>query len=127
MKLVVTVIHPERVDAVADALDEPGVYVTSVSRAFDPRQSARGVYRGGELRVPRERARVEVAVVNEALVPRVVQTLEEVAAAPVRVTGGGSILVLDLADCVPIIGSRQGDETGRGADSSREAPLNERV
>jgi nitrogen regulatory protein PII len=71
MKLVVAIIRPEELEGICAALDEPGVALARISHAHvidehAPRSTT--TYRGVEVRVPRPRLRLEVVVVNEALV-----------------------------------------------------------
>jgi nitrogen regulatory protein PII len=104
MKLLVAMIRPEMLEAVQEALDEPGVCLLAVSRAADPREPcARERYRGLEVRLPWPRLRIEVVVVNEALVDWAVNTIARAASSPDAARqGNGDILVMPVDDHVRI-------------------------
>jgi len=87
MKLIVAIIRPEELEQIRAALDEPGVSLVCVNQAqlLDeraPRSTA--TYRGVEVRAPHPRLRLEVVVVNEALVSWVMDAIARAA------RGGGS-------------------------------------
>lgn len=78
MKLIVAIIRPEELEGIRAALDEPGVSLACISQAqvidgHAPRSTA--IYRGVNVRVPHPRLRLEVVVVNEALVSRVLDAI----------------------------------------------------
>ena len=104
MKLIVAVIRPEKLEAVQQALEEPGVGLVAVSQAVDPREPCpRSFYRGLPVRLPRPRLRIEVVVVNEALVGWTKGAIARAAASDERARlGDGDILVMPLDDHVRI-------------------------
>ncbi len=106
MKLIVASIRPDRLEAVQASLDEPGVSLLSVIQAIDPRAPGqRESYRGLEVRLPQPRLRVEIVVVNEALVERTVDAVARAAAAGPgsrERTSDGDILVVPLERYQPI-------------------------
>ena len=104
MKLIVALIRPERLEAVQEALDEPGVGLVGVSQAVDPREPcAQAFYRGLPVRLPRPRLRLEVVVVNEALVEWTKNAIARAGAvAHPDATGHGDLFVLPLDEHVRI-------------------------
>jgi len=105
MKLVVAVIPPERLGAVQDPVDDPAASIVAVSQVGDMRKPRlKAFYRGGEFEVPRPRLRLEIAVVNEALVASVVNAI---LLAGVTSESGcqscGDVLVMPLDECVRIV------------------------
>ena len=105
MKLVVALIPPERLEAVQEVVDDPAASIVSVSEVGDVREPRlKAFYRGGEYAVPRPRLRVEIAVINEGLVPTLVSALRQAAATkePGR-QGCGDVLVMPLDECVRIV------------------------
>jgi nitrogen regulatory protein P-II 1 len=104
MKLLVAMIRPERLEAVQETLHEPGVCLLAVSWAADPREPcARERYRGLEVRLPRPRLRIEVVVVNEALVDWAVGAIARAGSSREPVLqGDGDILVIPVDDHVRI-------------------------
>jgi nitrogen regulatory protein PII len=105
MKLVVALIPPERLDAVQGVVDDPAASIVAVSQVGDVREPRlRAVYRGAQYAVPRPRLRVEIAVVNEALVPSLVSALRQaVALGESGREGCGDVLVIPLDECVRIV------------------------
>ena len=104
MKLIVALIRPERLEAVQQALDEPGVGIVAVSQAVDAREPcAQAFYRGLPVRLPRPRLRLEVVVVNEALVEWAKAAIARAGAVahPDR-TDYGDILVMPLDEHVRV-------------------------
>ena len=78
MKLIVAIIRPEELDRIRVALDEPGVSLVGISHAHvidghGTRSTA--IYRGVTVHVPHPRIRVEVVVVNDALVSWVLDAI----------------------------------------------------
>jgi nitrogen regulatory protein P-II 1 len=106
MKLIVAVIRPERLEAVQEALDEPGVGLVAVSQAVDPREPCpQSYYRGLPMRLPRPRLRIEVVVVNEALLGWAKGAIARASTSNERDSNGdGDILVMPLDEHVRISG-----------------------
>jgi nitrogen regulatory protein PII len=104
MKLIVATIRPEKLEAVQEALDEPGVSLLAVSQAVDPREPCqRAFYRGLEVRHPRARLRIEVVVMNEALVEWAISAIARSGSSCDRERrGDGDILVMPLNEHVRI-------------------------
>ena len=104
MKVIVAFVRPEKMEALQEELDEPGVGLVAVSQAVDPREPcARSRYRGLAVRLPRPRLRVEVVVVNEALLGWAVDTIARAAASgDGERLGSGDILVMPLDDHIRI-------------------------
>jgi nitrogen regulatory protein P-II 1 len=104
MKLIVAVIRPEKLDAVAVALEDQDVCVLSVSQVLgDGREPGyTEVYRGREVRVRRPKLRLEI-VAEDILVNGAVEALTRAAApgGPWR-SGDGQVLVLPVDASVPI-------------------------
>lgn len=133
MKLVVALIPPERLDAVQEVVDDPGTSIVAVSQVGDVREPRlRAVYRGAQYAVPRPRLRVEIAVVNEALVPSLVTNLRQaVALAESGREGSGDVLVMPLDECVrivreyehPVVQEEPPDAERKRADESTRARL----
>jgi nitrogen regulatory protein PII len=105
MKLIVALIPPERLDAIQEVVTDPATSLVAVTQAGDVREPRlKAVYRGASYAVPRPRLRVEIAVVNEALVPSLVTAI--------RLAGAlgdsgreacGDVLVMPLDECVRIV------------------------
>jgi nitrogen regulatory protein P-II 2 len=111
MKLVIAVIKPFKLDAVRDALSAVGVQGMTVSdvRGFGRQKGQTEIYRGAEYTtnmVPKVRLEI---VVEDGLVPRVVETIQQVARS--GKIGDGKLFVLDVHEAVRI---RTG-ETGHDA------------
>jgi len=104
MKLIIAMIRPEKLAAVQDALDEPGAYLVAVSEAVDLREPcSRGTYRGLPVRLPRPRLRLEVVVVNEAVLEWTVNAIARAGSTSDRERlGDGDILVMPLGEHVRI-------------------------
>jgi nitrogen regulatory protein PII len=124
MKLIVATIRPEKLESVQSALHEPGVTLVAVSQALDLREPCpRERYRGAEIRVPRVRLRVEVVVVNEALLGWAVRSIARAAA-----TGGGGrigdgeILVTSLDECVSVADAARGEALDDESDLAEVLP-----
>ena len=110
MKLVVAIIRPEELDGIRAALDEPGVSLACISQArvidgYAPRSTA--IYRGVEVRVPHPRLRLEVVVVNEALVSWVVDAFNRVGHGDdMGHAGNATVLVMPLDEPVNASGRK---------------------
>jgi nitrogen regulatory protein P-II 1 len=100
MKLIIAIVRPERLEAVQAALGEPGVSLLSVSKAADVKEpTPRELWRGLEVRVPRPRLRLEVAVVNETLLSSTVRAISHAAVGNGRGRAGdGEIFVTPMDD-----------------------------
>ena len=111
MKLIIAVIKPFKLDEVRDALSSAGVQGMTVSdvRGFGRQKGQTEIYRGAEYTtnmVPKVRLEI---VVEDGLVPRVTEIVQQVART--GKIGDGKLFVLDVHDAVRI---RTG-ETGRDA------------
>ena len=110
MKLIVAIIQPEELDGIRAALEEPGVSLVGISQAhlidgYAPRSTA--TYRGVEVRVPHPRLRLEVVVVNDALVSWVLDAIVRVGhrddSAPVN---DAQVFVMPLDEPVYVSGRK---------------------
>jgi nitrogen regulatory protein P-II 1 len=121
MKLVVALIPPERLEAVQEVVDDPAASIVAVSEVGDVREPRlKAFYRGGEYAVARPRMRVEIAVVNEALVPSLVNAIRQAASTGETGRHGcGDVLVIPLDECVRIVREQCGPQEGR-PDGERE-------
>ena len=102
MKLVTAIIKPFKLDDVREALHGAGVQGITVSevRGFGRQKGQTEIYRGAEYTirfVPK--VKLEVAV-DDALAPRVVETITETA--KTGSIGDGKIFVVDLEQAVRI-------------------------
>ncbi len=102
--MLIAIIRPEKLDAIQGALDEPGVRLMSVTKVADRQMPGlTGTYRGAEVRVPQPKLRLEVVVVNDALVQ---WAIEAIARAGSTGDSGhlveGNIFVMPLVECVRI-------------------------
>lgn len=102
MKLVIAIIRPSKLDDVRDALHGAGVQGITVSeiKGFGRQKGQTEIYRGAEyttLFVPK--VKLEIAV-DDALAPRVVETITETART--GSIGDGKIFVIDLEQAVRI-------------------------
>ena len=111
MKLVIAVIKPFKLDEVRDALTRIGVHGMTVNevKGYGRQKGHMEIYRGAEYAtnmVPK--VKIEL-VCDDALAPRVVETLQQ--SAGTGSIGDGKIFVLDVGQAVRI---RTG-ETGEAA------------
>jgi nitrogen regulatory protein PII len=97
MKLVIAVVRAEKLLAVDRTIGQPGVFLSSVSRAIDVRDPQATLYRGPRTHDPESRVRLEIVALNEALVPGTIRAILEsaVGAEPWR-QGSGYVLVVPL-------------------------------
>jgi nitrogen regulatory protein PII len=78
MKLIVAIIRPEALEGIRVALDEPEVSFACISHAHvidGHAPSSTAIYRGVTVHVPHPRLRLEVVVVNDALVSWVLDAI----------------------------------------------------
>ncbi|HJM75315.1 MAG TPA: P-II family nitrogen regulator [Dehalococcoidia bacterium] len=111
MKLIIAYINPFKLDEVRDALKEAGVSGLSAAniQGFGRQSGHTETYRGAEYEVDFvPKARLEV-MVDDALAPTIITTIEE--AARTDSVGDGKIAVVALEDVIRI---RTGE---RGADA----------
>ena len=102
MKLIIAIIKPFKTEEVRDALSSIGVQGMTVSevRGFGRQKGQTEIYRGAEYTtsfVPK--VRLDIAV-SDSLAPRVVETLQHIAAT--GTIGDGKIFVIDLEQAVGI-------------------------
>ena len=102
MKLIIAIIKPFKTEEVRDALASIGVQGMTVSevRGFGRQKGQTEIYRGAEYTtsfVPK--VRLDIAV-SDSLAPRVVETLQHIAAT--GTIGDGKIFVIDLEQAVRI-------------------------
>jgi nitrogen regulatory protein PII len=95
MKLIVAMINSERVEAVQTALRPLDAVVMYVSSVGDLEQPLTGHYRGADYNQPTPRTRLEIVVVNEALLQETVDAIARAAAIDER-GSRGSIFVIPL-------------------------------
>ncbi len=96
MKLIVAIIKPFKLEEVRDALSEVGLSGMTVSevRGFGRQKGQTEIYRGAEYTtslIPKTRIELLVA---DALVSRVVETIQQTA--KTGTIGDGKLFVLDL-------------------------------
>ena len=111
MKLIIAYINPFKLDDVRDALKEAGVSGLSVAniQGFGRQSGHTETYRGAEYEVDFvPKVRLEL-MVDDALAPTVITTIEETARTDS--VGDGKIAVIALEDVIRI---RTGE---RGADA----------
>ena len=111
MKLIMAIIKPFKLDAVREALTEPGVQGLTVSevKGFGRQKGQTEIYRGAEYAiefVPKVRLDI---VIDDAEADRVVEAIRD--AANTDKIGDGKIFVLDVVQSMRI---RTG-ETGSDA------------
>ena len=116
MKMIVTIIRPEKLEAVQRALNERDVYLMTVSdvRGCGRQRGYTEVYRGSEMEIRLlPKLKLEIAV-NEAFVEATVEAIVHAARTePTGQIGDGKIFVLPLEDCVRIrTGERGGQAIG---------------
>ncbi|NVN89037.1 MAG: P-II family nitrogen regulator [Desulfuromonadales bacterium] len=110
MKLIEAIIKPFKLDEVKDALNEIGVEGITVSevKGFGRQKGHTELYRGAEYVVDFiPKIKLEIAV-NDALVNKVVETIQNTAKTG-RI-GDGKIFVLPLEEAVRIRTGESGDE-----------------
>jgi nitrogen regulatory protein PII len=125
MKLIVGFIRPEKLEAVQQALDEPGVGLVAVSQALDTREPcATSFYRGLPVRIPRARLRIEVVVVNEVLLGWATRAIARAGSSSESDRlGDGDILVMPLDDHVRISMQARDEETVDDVEADELPPL----
>ncbi len=105
MKMIVTIIRPEKLEAVQRALNERDVYLMTVSdvRGCGRQRGYTEVYRGSEMEIRLlPKVKLEIAV-NEAFVEATVEAIVHAArTGDTGAVGDGKIFVLPLEDCVRI-------------------------
>lgn len=102
MKLIIAIIKPFKLEQVRDALALVGVEGMTVSevRGFGRQRGQTEIYRGAEYTtslIPKTRIEIVVA---EALVPRVVEAIQQTART--GTIGDGKLFVLDVEQAVRI-------------------------
>ena len=102
MKLLIAIIKPFKLDEVRDALSSLGVQGMTVSevQGFGRQKGHTEIYRGAEYTtnmVPK--IKIET-VVDDALVARAIETIEQTA--KTGTIGDGKIFVIDVAQAVRI-------------------------
>ena len=111
MKLVVSIIRPEKLEDVQKALNAVDVYLMTVTdvRGCGRQRGYTEVYRGQEIQIKLlPKVKLEIAV-NEAFVEATVEAIVHAArSAGTGSIGDGKIFVLPLEDCVRIRTGEQG-------------------
>jgi nitrogen regulatory protein P-II 1 len=110
MKLVEAIIKPFKLDEVKDALNEVGIEGITVSevKGFGRQKGHTELYRGAEYVVDFiPKVKLEIAV-NDDLVAKVVETIENTAKTG-RI-GDGKIFILPLEEAVRIRTGEKGNE-----------------
>lgn len=110
MKMVEAIIKPFKLDEVKDALNEIGVEGITVSevKGFGRQKGHTELYRGAEYVVDFiPKVKIEIAV-EDSLVAKVVETIQETAKTG-RI-GDGKIFVLPLEEAVRIRTGEKGSE-----------------
>jgi nitrogen regulatory protein P-II 2 len=111
MKYVIAIVKPSRLDEVRRALSDIGVSGMTLSEAkgYGRQKGHTEIYRGAEYQIDFvPKAKLELAI-DDALLPRVVETITRTA--KTGKIGDGKIFVLELAETIRI---RTG-ETGSSA------------
>ncbi len=111
VKFIIAIIKPFKLDEVREALGGIGVEGMTVSevKGFGRQKGQTEIYRGAEYTTNMlPKVKLEIAV-NDALAPKVIETIQEVAGT--GNIGDGKIFAFDLADATRI---RTG-ETGETA------------
>jgi nitrogen regulatory protein PII len=107
MKLVIAIIRPEQLEAVRTVLQETEGCLLCVSQVVSDERSDRftRIYRGREVRVPRPKLRLEIAV-SDTLVQETVDVIARVGSIGCsEPRGNGIVFVMELEECVRIPGS----------------------
>ena len=102
MKLVVAIIKPFKLDEVREALTPLGIQGLTVTevKGFGRQKGQTEIYRGAEYAVSfLPKVKLEVAV-NDDIVPRVVETIQQ--SARTGKIGDGKIFVFELLQAVRI-------------------------
>tara|TARA_Y100001934_G_scaffold159397_1_gene190444 strand:+ start:4054 stop:4392 length:339 start_codon:yes stop_codon:yes gene_type:complete len=102
MKMIMAVIKPFKLDEVREGLTELGIEGMTVSevKGFGRQKGQTEVYRGAEYAISfLPKVKIDLAV-NDDMVERVMETIEQ--AAKTERIGDGKIFVLDLAKAVRI-------------------------
>ena len=102
MKMIMAVIKPFKLDEVREGLTELGIEGMTVSevKGFGRQKGQTEVYRGAEYAISfLPKVKIDLAV-NDDMVERVVETIQQ--AAKTERIGDGKIFVLDLAKAVRI-------------------------
>jgi nitrogen regulatory protein P-II 1 len=110
MKLIVAIIKPFKLDEVKDALNGVGIEGITVSevKGFGRQKGHTELYRGAEYVVDFiPKVKLEIAV-NDELVAKVVETIENTAKTG-RI-GDGKIFILPLEEAVRIRTGEKGNE-----------------
>ena len=110
MKLVEAIIKPFKLDEVKDALNEIGIEGITISevKGFGRQKGHTELYRGAEYVVDFiPKVKIEIAI-DDALLPKVVETIETTAKTG-RI-GDGKIFVIDLEEAVRIRTGETGGE-----------------
>lgn len=104
MKLIVAIVRSEKLEAVQVALQETYATLLCVSQVVGRGQDDRftEIYRGREVRVPRPKLKLEIAVSDEQ-VQRVVAVIAQAGGVdgPGR-QGNSNVFVMQLEECVRI-------------------------
>ena len=102
MKLIIAIIQLEKLEGVQAAINESEARLVSVSQVAGG-TARKGVYRGGVIRVPLPRLRLEIVVVNEMLVRQTVDSIARAAStSDLSRLGNGDIFVMQLDEYVRI-------------------------
>ncbi|HKB40137.1 MAG TPA: P-II family nitrogen regulator [Gemmataceae bacterium] len=112
MKLIIAIIRPEQLETVRAALHEPEACLLCASEVMgDGREPGFiEIYRGREVRVPRPKLRLEIAV-SDALVQGTVEAISRAASTGVPGhRGHGNVFVMQLDGCIRIPGGPVGAE-----------------
>ncbi len=110
MKLIIAYINPFKLDEIRDALKETGVSGLSAGniQGFGRQAGHTETYRGAEYEVDFvPKVRIEV-LVDDALAPAVITTIEETART--GSIGDGKIAVLPIEDVVRIRTGERGED-----------------
>ena len=109
MKFVIAIIKPFKLDEVREALNGLGVAGMTVSevKGFGRQKGQTEIYRGAEYSTNMlPKVKIEIAAAD-AMVPQIVETIQQVAST--EAIGDGKIFVLDLASATRIRTGETGD------------------
>ncbi len=115
MKMIVSIIRPEKLEAVQQALNESDVFLMTVTdvRGCGRQRGFKEVFRGQEYMVRLlPKVKLEIAC-NDSFVESAVEVIVKSARSDNGQIGDGKIFVLPMDDCVRIrTGERGGEAIG---------------
>jgi nitrogen regulatory protein PII len=105
MKLIIALISPDRQEHLEAALAQIDAPVVYLSQVLDLTNKSTEKYRGVDYRLPQTKLRLEMLVVNEALLEELVATVAVAAFGHASERWmKGNILVVPVAEWIPVRG-----------------------